>query len=230
MSWDIIADNLPLYAQGAKLTLELTVLSLLFGFILAVPLSFVRNSHNRFLRALVTGYTLIFRGTPLLVQLYLIYFGLAQFNLIRTSVLWPWLSSPMVCVLIAFVLNTTSYTTEIFAGSLRTIPRGEIDAARAYGMSGFTAARRILIPAMLTRSLPLYSNEMIMMLHATSLASTVTLLETTGVARRITLTDYIQFEPYVTAAGIYLVMTMALVGGFQWATHRYASHLTNRMG
>lgn len=230
MNWDVIAENLPLYAQGAKLTLLLASVSLVISFFLAVPLAFLRNSHNRAVRYGILGYTLVFRGTPLLVQLFLIYFGLAQFGMIRTSVLWPWLSSPLVCVLIAFILNSAAYTTEIFAGGLRHIPSGEIEAARAYGMSGWTQARRILIPAMLTRSLPLYGNEMIMMLHATALASTVTLLETTGVARTITLNDYIQFEPYVTAAAIYLMLTFVLVSAFQIVQRRWAGYLYHRIG
>lgn len=230
MNWGIIAENLGLYAQGAKLTLLLAFASLAISFCLAVPLAFLRNSRIAALRRAVLGYTLVFRGTPLLVQLFLIYFGLAQFELVRESVIWPWLSSPLVCVLIAFVLNTTAYSTEIFAGGLRHIPIGEIEAARAFGMSAFAQARRILIPAMLTRSLPLYGNEMIMMLHATSLASTVTLLETTGVARMITLNYYIQFEPYVTAAAIYLAMTFVLVSAFQLVQWRWAGYLENRIG
>ncbi|CAM5777290.1 nopaline transport system permease protein NocM [Labrys miyagiensis] len=230
MNWDIIADNLGAYAQGARLTMLLTAASLFISFFLAVPLAFARNSRRPALRYAVLAYTLIFRGTPLLVQLFLIYFGLAQFEAVRASVLWPWLSSPMVCVLAAFVLNTTAYSTEIFAGGLRHIPSGEIEAMQAYGMSAWTQATRILIPSMLTRSLPLYGNEMIMMLHATSLASTVTLLEITGVARQITLDDYIQFEPYVTAAAIYLAMTFVLVSAFQLAQRRWASYLQDRIG
>lgn len=230
MNWGIIAENLGLYAQGAKLTLLLAFAALAISFLLAVPLAFLRNSRVTAIRNAVLGYTLVFRGTPLLVQLFLIYFGLAQFELVRESMIWPWLSSPLVCVLIAFVLNSTAYSTEIFAGGLRHIPVGEIEAARAFGMSAFAQARRILIPAMLTRSLPLYGNEMIMMLHATSLASTVTLLETTGVARMITLNYYIQFEPYVTAAAIYLAMTFVLVSAFQLVQWRWAGYLENRIG
>jgi arginine/ornithine transport system permease protein len=229
VNWDVIADNLSAYAEGARLTLLLTVASLFIAFFLAVPLAFARNSRMPVLRYAVLVYTVVFRGTPLLVQLFLVYFGLAQFELIRSSVFWPWLSSPMVCVLAAFVLNTTAYTTEIFAGGLRHIPAGEIEAMHAYGMSAWTRAR-ILVPATLTRSLPLYGNEMIMMLHATSLASMVTLLETTGVARQITLDDYIQFEPYVTAAAIYLVMTFVLVSAFQLVQRRWAGYLQDRMG
>lgn len=230
MNWDVIAENLPLYLEGAKLTLILTFASLGISFFLSIPLAFLRNSENAILRCAVVAYTLVFRGTPLLVQLFLIYFGLAQFGLVRQSVLWPWLSSPMVCVIATFVLNTTAYSTEIFAGGLRHVPVGEIEAARAYGMSRLVQARRILIPAMLTRSLPLYSNEMIMMLHATSLASTVTLLEVTGVARNITLNYYIQFEPYVTAAAIYLTLTFVLVSAFQLAQKRWAGYLESRIG
>ncbi|MCQ4633576.1 ABC transporter permease subunit [Shinella sp. CPCC 100929] len=230
MNWDVIAENLPLYAEGAKLTLLLAVVSLALSFVLAVPLAFLRNGRVPAVRYAVLGYTLVFRGTPLLVQLFLVYFGLAQFELIRASVFWPWLSSPMVCVLLTFVLNTTAYSTEIFAGGLRHIPVGEIEAARAYGMSRRAQAFRILIPGMLTRSLPLYGNEMIMMLHATALASTVTLLETTGVARRITLNYYIQFEPYVTAAAIYLTLTFVLVSGFQLIQRRWAGYLESRIG
>jgi arginine/ornithine transport system permease protein len=230
MNWDIIVENLGLYAEGAKLTLLLTVASLGISFLIAVPLAFARNSPSRLIQYPVFIYTLIFRGTPLLVQLFLIYFGLAQFELVRESILWPWLSSPLICVLIAFVLNTTAYTTEIFAGGLRHIPIGEVEAARAYGMSPLTRARRIFIPSMLTRSLPLYGNETIMMLQATSLASTVTLLETTGVARNITLTYYIQFEPYATAAAIYLVLTFVLVTAFQLIERRWVGYLDQRRG
>ena len=223
MNWDIILENLPLYAQGAKLTVLLSLTALAIGFVLSVGLALLRNSHNRWVRLPVLGYTLVFRGTPLLVQLFLIYYGLAQFDLLRQSILWPWLSSPLVCVLITFVLNTSAYTTEIFAGGMRHIPAGEIEAARAYGMTPFTVARRILIPAMLTRSLSLYGNETIMMMHATALASTVTLMEITGVARTITLTSYILFEPYVTAAAIYLTLTFVLVALFRVAEKRWAN-------
>ncbi|WP_102960447.1 ABC transporter permease [Mangrovicella endophytica] len=230
MSWDVIADNLGLYAEGAKLTLFLTVASLAIAFLLSMPLALGRNSHNAVLRHAIGAYTVVFRGTPLLVQLFLIYYGLAQFSAIRESILWPCLSSPLVCVIATFVLNTTAYTTEIFAGALRHLPPGEVEAARAYGMSPFTRARRILMPAMLTRSLALYGNETVMMLHATSLASTVTLLEVTGVARNITLNYYIMFEPYVTAAAIYLVMTLTLVLLFQLAQARWAGYLQARLG
>ncbi|MDP0929519.1 ABC transporter permease subunit [Paracoccus onubensis] len=225
MNWDVVVENLRLYAQGAGLTIWLTLLSLSAAFLLALPLAFLRNSRSRFLRRSVIAYTTVFRGTPLLVQLFLVYFGLAQFELLRGSFLWPWLSSPLVCALLVFVLNSGAYTTEIFAGGLRTIPKGEIEAAQAYGFTPLRAALRIFIPGMLSRSLPLYGNEMIMLMHATSLASTVTLMEITGVARNITLNYYIQLEPYVAAALIYLALTAILVAAVQLAERRFANFL-----
>lgn len=225
MSWDVIYAHLGDYARGLQLTVVLTAVALALGFVLSVGLALLRNHASAWVRGPIMAYTLVFRGTPLLIQLFLIYYGLAQFDLVRTSILWPWLSSPLFCVLLAFVLNTTAYTTEIFAGSLRHLPPGELEAMRAYGMSRWVQVRRILVPAMLTRSLGLYSNEVIMMMHATSLASTVTLMEITGVARRITLNEYIQFEPYVTAAALYLVLTALLVGLFTWAERRWAGYL-----
>ncbi|MFF7709976.1 ABC transporter permease subunit [Pseudomonas sp. NPDC007930] len=230
MNWEVIAENLGRYAEGTWLTLQLTVLALGLAFALSLPLALARTSARRWLRLLVGAYTLVFRGTPLLIQLFLIYYGLAQFGALRQSFLWPWLSSPLVCVLLAFVLNTCAYTTEIFAGGLRHLPPGEIEAARAYGMGPWTQARRILLPAMLSRSLALYANEAIMMLHATSLASTVTLMEVTGVARNITLNYYIQFEPYVTAGAIYLALTFVLVGALRLAERRWAAYLQPRRG
>ena len=230
MSWDVIIENIGRFADGAQLTLLLTLVALVIAFALSIALALLRVSPRWWVRNLVAAYTLVFRGTPLLIQLFLIYYGLAQFELLRQSFIWPWLSSPLICVLVAFVLNTTAYTTEIFAGGLRHLPPGEIEAARAYGMSPWTQARRVLLPAMLTRSLSLYGNETIMMLHATSLASTVTLMEVTGVARNITLNYYIQFEPYVTAGAIYLVLTFILVGVFRFAERRWAGYLQPRRG
>jgi len=230
MSWDVILENIGRFARGAQLTLLLTAISLALAFVLSIGLALLRDSPRLWLRGLIGGYTLVFRGTPLLIQLFLIYYGLAQFDLLRESLLWPWLSSPLICVLITFVLNTTAYTTEIFAGGLRHLPPGEIEAAQAYGMSPWTQARRILLPAMFTRSLSLYGNETIMMLHATSLASTVTLMEITGVALNITLNYYIQFEPYVTAGAIYLALTFVLVSCFRYAEWRWAAYLPPRRG
>lgn len=210
MNWDVILDNWTRYANGLGITLSLTTAALVLSFALSLPLAMMRVRRGWASRA-VALYTLAFRGTPLLIHLFLIYYGLAQFETLRSSFLWPWLSNASVCAILALVLNSTAYTTEIFAGALRSIPRGEIEAGRAFGMTPGVLYRRILLPRMLRRSLAQYSNEIILLLHATSLVSTVTLLDITGTARFITLRYYIMFEPYIVAAAIYLVLTLTLV-------------------
>ncbi len=130
-------------------------------------------------------YTYVIRGTPMLVQLFLIYYGLAQFDAVRESALWPWLSNASFCACLAFAINTSAYTAEILAGSLKATPHGEIEAAKAMGMSRLKMYRRILLPSALRRALPQYSNEVIMMLQTTSLASIVTLVDITGAARTV---------------------------------------------
>jgi len=225
MNWHVVFDNIGLYAQGTWLTIKLTSITLFIAFFLSLPLAFARNSANLWLRGTIIAYTTVFRGTPLLLQLFLVYFGLAQFELLRASILWPWLSSPLFCTLLVFVLNSASYTTEIFAGGLRAISKGEVEAAEACGMSRLRIVRRIMIPAMLSRVLPNYGNEMIFLMHSTALASTVTLMELTGVARNITLNYYIQLEPYLAAALIYLALSLLLVGGLKLVERRVAGYL-----
>ena len=160
-------------------------------------------------------YTYVIRGTPMLVQLFLIYYGLAQFEAVRESFLWPWLSSATFCACLAFAINTSAYTAEIIAGSLRATPNGEIEAAKAMGMSRFKMYKRILLPSALRRALPQYSNEVIMMLQTTSLASIVTLIDITGAARTVNAQYYLPFEAYITAGVFYLCLTFILVKLFK---------------
>jgi arginine/ornithine transport system permease protein len=166
-------------------------------------------------------FTYVIRGTPMLVQLFLLYYGLAQFEAVRASALWPWLSSAWFCAVAAFSINTCAYTTEIIAGAMRALPHGEIEAARSLGMSRITLLRRILLPAALRRSLPAYGNEVIMMLHGTSLASVVTLLDLTGVARQVNSTYYLPFEAFGAAALVYVAITLLLVAAFHAAERRW---------
>ena len=161
----------------------------------------------------------------MLVQLFLVYYGLAQFEAVRASVFWPWLSSAWFCAVLAFAVNTCAYTTEIIAGALRALPAGELEAARSLGMSRSQVVRRILLPSALRRSLPAYGNEAIMMLHGTSLASIVTLLDLTGAARELNSRFYLPFEAFITAALFYLALTFVLVALFRRAEHRWLAHL-----
>ena len=164
----------------------------------------------------------------MLVQLFLIYYGLAQFEWIRESVLWLWLKSAWFCAALAFAINTCAYTTEIIAGAIKATNAGELEAARSLGMSRSTVLRRILLPSALRRAMPAYSNEAIMMLHGTSLASVVTLVDITGAAREMNSRFYLPFEAFLTAGIFYLALTFILVGGFRWAENRWLAHLRPR--
>jgi arginine/ornithine transport system permease protein len=168
------------------------------------------------------------RGTPLLVQIFLLYYGLAQFEVVRESVLWPLLRSAAFCAVAAFVLNTGAYTTEILHGAMRAVPGGEIEAAKSLGMSRWTIFRRIVLPSAFRRSLPAYGNEVVLMLHATSLASVVTLYDLTGAAREVNSRYYMPFEAFITAGVCYLLLTFVLVALFRAAERRWLAPLTGR--
>ena len=228
LNLEIIASSLPLYFSGTLVTLKLLLVALGAGLAAAIPLAVMRASPNPWISRPVWLFTYVFRGTPLLVQLFLIYYGLAQFAWLRESMLWPMFSSAWFCAMLAFAINTCAYTTEIIAGAILATNHGEVEAARAMGMSPSTLYRRILLPSALRRSLPAYSNEVIMMLHGTSLASIVTLLDITGAAREINARFYLPFEAFVTAAVFYLALTFVLVSLFHLAEKRWLAHLAPR--
>ncbi len=228
MNLDAILENFPRYLQGAQATAELLAISLLIGLALAIPLAVLRTLPIPWLSRPIWVYTYVFRGTPMLVQLFLIYYGLGQFEWMQQSVLWPLFSSAWFCACLTFVLNTCAYTTEIIAGSIRALPYGEIEAAKALGMTRWVMLRRIVLPSALRRSLPAYSNEVIFMLHGTSLASVVTIMDLTGAAREINSTYYIPFEAFITAALFYFSFTLVLVGLFHKAEARWLKPLMPR--
>jgi len=218
-------ETIELFKEGWIVTLKLLFFSLLAGFICSIPLAILRNSKSKILNWPVWLFTYVIRGTPLLVQLYLIYYGLSQFSFIRDSFLWPYLSSATICAWLAFAINTTAYTTEILAGTIRNTNWGEIEAARSIGMTKLTLFRRILIPSALRRGIPSYSNEVIMMLHGTSLASVVTLVDLSGAAGKIYSKYYLPFEAYLTAALLYLLTTFILIWFFKMAEKKWLNHL-----
>jgi arginine/ornithine transport system permease protein len=225
---EIILNNLPLFFTGLLLTLKLTGYSLLVGLLLAMPLAGLRVSRNRWLSQAVWAFTYFFRGTPMLLQLLVLYYGMAQFEWVRNSFLWEYLREPFWCALIAFDFNTCAYTTEIFAGAMRNIPHGEVEAARAYGMSPLTLFRRIVLPSALRRSLPSYSNEVILMLQGSSIASAVTLMDLTGAGRSIYSEYYAPFEAFIFIGLVYMAMTFALVAIFKRLEKRYLAYLAPR--
>lgn len=226
--YNVILQNLPLYFGGVLVTLKILLISLACGLALAIPLGLMRVSKSPLVNFPAWLYTYVIRGTPMLVQLFLIYYGLAQFEAVRESFLWPYFSSATFCACLAFAINTSAYSAEILAGSLKATPHGEIEAARAVGMSRFTLYRRILLPSALRRALPQYSNEVIMMLHTTSLASIVTLIDITGAARTVSSRYYMPFEAFITAGLFYLVLTFILVRLFKLAEGRWLAHLAPR--
>jgi arginine/ornithine transport system permease protein len=225
VQWQLILDSLPLYVEGIRTTLVLLVISLLSSFVLAVPLAVARVSANLWISKSVWLYTYVLRGTPLLVQLFILYHGLAQFEAVRESVAWVLLKNAWFCAWLAFTLNSTAYTTEIFAGALKATNHGEIEAARSYGLSGFTLYRRILLPSALRRALPQYSNEVVGLMHATAIASTVTLVDITRVARDVYANNLLVTESFGVAAAIYFVLTFTLVGIFKLLERRFLRHL-----
>ncbi|MCO2939437.1 ABC transporter permease [Pseudomonas aeruginosa] len=226
--FSVIWDSLPLYFDGLLVTLKLLSISLLIGLLLAVLLALMRVSKQPLVNFPAWLYTYVIRGTPMLVQLFLIYYGLAQFDAVRESALWPWLSNASFCACLAFAINTSAYTAEILAGSLKATPHGEIEAAKAMGMSRLKMYRRILLPSALRRALPQYSNEVIMMLQTTSLASIVTLVDITGAARTVYSQYYLPFEAFITAGLFYLCLTFILVRLFKLAERRWLAYLAPR--
>lgn len=228
--YNVVLDSLPLYFAGVLVTLKLLLIALAVGLLLAVPLAVMRVSKQALVNFLAWLYTYVIRGTPMLVQLYLLYYGLAQFEVVRESFMWPYLSSATFCACLAFAINTSAYTAEILAGSLKATPHGEIEAAKAMGMSRGKLYRRILLPSALRRALPQYSNEVIMMLHTTSLASVVTLIDITGAAKTVSSQYYLPFEAYITAGLFYLVLTFILVRLFKLAERRWLAYMAPRKG
>jgi len=228
MNLEAIGESLPSFVEGLQVTAILLAAALVLGLAAALPLAFARTSTRAWLSKPVWLFTYVIRGTPMLVQLFLLYYGLAQFEAVRESVAWPWLSSAWFCAIAAFAINTCAYTTEILAGALEATPAGEIEAARALGMGRATVMRRILLPSALRRAIPAYSNEAIMMLQGTSLASIVTLLDLTGAAREMNSRTYLPFEAFLTAAAFYLALTFALVSLFHLAERRWLAHLAPR--
>jgi len=214
------------HPTGLVVTLWLTAASVGLGFVLAVPLSVARASTNRWLSVPVSFYTYIIRGTPLYVQLLLLYSGVYTLDAVRaTPFLNAFFRDAFNCTILAFTLNTGAYTTEIFAGAIKATPHGEIEAARAYGMSNFTLYRCIILPSALRRALPAYSNEVILMLHATTLAATATVPDLLKVARNASSEYYLPFVAYGIAAALYLCVSSTLIWFFRKAERKWLAYL-----
>jgi octopine/nopaline transport system permease protein len=218
---DFLLDTLLQLLSGVPATLELTACSVSAGFVLACILALLTRLGG--LAGLAARfYIFIFRGSPLLVQIFLIYYGLSQFPAVRQSLLWPFLRQPWWCALLALSLNTAAYGAEVIRGGLLAVPRGQIEAGRVCGMSRFTLYRRVIFPLALRQALPAYGNEIIIMVKSTSLASVITIMEVTGIAKGIISETFRALPVFACAALIYLAINFSIAGGVRLLERRLA--------
>ena len=203
-------SSFPKLLGAAVITLKLLSVSLVIGLFIGLLFAILRLNENFLINKFAYGYSYVFRGTPLLVQIFIIYFGLGQIEYLRTTVLWTILKEPYWCAIIAFTLNTGAYTSEILRSAFQTIKPGFIEAGKSLGISSKIIFYKIQIPIAVKQSLPAYGNEIILMLKGTSLASTVTLMDLTGVAKYIISTTFKPVEVFIVAGGIYLFLTFLI--------------------
>jgi octopine/nopaline transport system permease protein len=221
MDIDLMITSLPKLLSAAVITLKLLSASLIIGLFIGFLFAVLRLSKNPFINKFAYGYSYLFRGTPLLVQIFIIYYGLGQIEWLRSTFLWVILKEPYWCAIIAFALNTGAYTSEILRSAFQTIKPGIIEAGKSLGISSKIILYKIQIPVAIRQSLPAYGNEIILMMKGTSLASTVTLMDITGVAKHIVSTTYKPLEVFLLAGGIYLFMTFIIHNLIKYLEKKY---------
>ena len=217
-----MATSLPKLLSATVVTLKLLSVSLIFGLAIGLLFAILRLNKNPIINKFAYGYSYIFRGTPLLVQIFIIYFGLGQIEYFRSTFLWVVFKEPYWCAIIAFALNTGAYTSEILRSAFQTIKPGIIEAGKSLGISNKIIFYKIQIPVAIRQSLPAYGNEIILMMKGTSLASTVTLMDITGVAKHIVSTTYKPLEIFITAGCIYLFMTFLIHNLIKYLEKKYS--------
>ena len=222
MDIDLMISSFPKLINATFVTLKLLSASLLIGIFLGLFFAILRINKNVFVNQFAYGYSYIFRGTPLLVQIFIIYFGLGNIEWLRTTFLWSILKEPYWCAIIAFALNTGAYTSEILRSAFQTIKPGVIEAGKSLGISNSMIFYKIQIPIAIRQSLPAYGNEIILMLKGTSLASTVTLMDITGVAQKIISTTFRPLEVFIIAGSIYLFMTFIIHNIIKFLEKKYS--------
>ncbi len=228
MDFQVIIDNLPLYFQGLRITIVLVIASLILGLCLAIPIALMATSKHKWISALPKAYIYFFRGTPLLVQMFMIYHGMGQFAVVRESFLWVIFQEAWACALVAFALNTAGYTGEILRGTIEQTPYGEVEAAKSVGMSNALIYRRIILPSTFRRALPAYGNEVIFMLHGSSLAGLITIVDLFGAAKIVNARNFVPFESFIAAGLFYLALTFLIVWGFKKAEYYWHAYLRPR--
>ncbi len=222
MDIELMVSSFPKLLGATVITLKLLSVSLVIGLFIGLIFAILRLNKNIFINKFAYGYSYIFRGTPLLVQIFIIYFGLGQIEYLRSTVLWVILKEPYWCAIIAFALNTGAYTSEILRSAFQTIKPGLIEAGKSLGISNKIIFYKIQIPIAIRQSLPAYGNEIILMMKGTSLASTVTLMDLTGVAKYIISTTFKPVEVFIVAGGIYLFMTFIIHNVIKYLEKKYS--------
>ena len=222
MDFELMINSFPKLLNAAVITLKLLSVSLIIGLFIGLFFAILRLNKNIFINRFAYGYSYVFRGTPLLVQIFIIYFGLGQIEYLRSTVLWVILKEPYWCAIIAFALNTGAYTSEILRSAFQTIKPGIIEAGKSLGISNKVIFYKIQIPIAIRQSLPAYGNEIILMMKGTSLASTVTLMDLTGVAKYIISTTFRPVEVFIVAGGIYLFMTFIIHNVIKFLEKKYS--------
>lgn len=222
----LVMSHWPKFVSGMGYTLALTGFSLLLGLIIAVPCALILSFKVPYAQRAVMAYLYIFRGSPLLVQLFLIYYGVAQFDFIRNGPLWLFFREPFWCALLAFGLNTGAYTAHLLKGAIDATPIGEIEAARACGMKRFLQIRRIILPSSIRRAYPAYVNEIIFTLHGSALASTVQIMDLLGAGRWLNQRFYLNFEGFLVSGMLYASLTIIIIVCLRKIEHRLHRHLS----
>ena len=222
MDLELMINSFPKLLSAAVITLKLLSVSLIIGLFIGLFFAILRLNKNIFINKFAYGYSYVFRGTPLLVQIFIIYFGLGQIEYLRSTVLWVILKEPYWCAIIAFALNTGAYTSEILRSAFQTIKPGIIEAGKSLGISNKVIFYKIQIPIAIRQSLPAYGNEIILMMKGTSLASTVTIMDLTGVAKYIISTTFKPIEVFIVAGGIYLFMTFIIHNVIKFLEKKYS--------
>ena len=221
MDIELMINSFPKLFNATLITLKLLSVSLILGLFIGLGFAILRMNNNKLINKFAYGYSYIFRGTPLLVQIFIIYFGLGQIEYLRTTFLWVVLKEPYWCAIIAFSLNTGAYTSEILRSAFQTIKPGYLEAGKSLGIPSKIIFTKIQIPIAIKQSLPAYGNEIILMLKGTSLASTVTLMDLTGVAKYIISTTFKPVEVFIVAGGIYLFITFIIHNVIKYLEKKY---------
>ena len=222
MDLELMINSFPKLLSAAVITLKLLSVSLIIGLFIGLFFAILRLNKNIFINKFAYGYSYVFRGTPLLVQIFIIYFGLGQIEYLRSTVVWVVLKEPYWCAIIAFALNTGAYTSEILRSAFQTIKHGIVEAGKSLGISNKVIFYKIQIPIAIRQSLPAYGNEIILMMKGTSLASTVTIMDLTGVAKYIISTTFKPIEVFIVAGGIYLFMTFIIHNLIKFLEKKYS--------